>query len=100
MTAGRRALLGFALAAPLVLGASPPAWAYHSFGRYNIAVTPNTYVTVHYDVSRLPNSTVTFYLTDQKPLAMASGDSVEALMSQIAAAARPPGAASRLPAWG
>ncbi len=61
------------------------AWPYHSFGRYNTAATPNTYITVHYDLAKLPNSTITFYLS-QRPLALAPGDSVEALMSQISAA--------------
>ncbi len=86
ISAAFSALLTLGLAGSLVLAAASPAWPYHSFGRYNITVTPNTYVTAHYDVSRLPHSTVTFYLTDQKPLALAPSDSVEALMSQIAAA--------------
>lgn len=74
------------LALALVLAGAPRAWPYHPFGRYNTAATPNTYVTAHYDVSKLPNSTVTFYLSDQRPLAMASGDSIEALLNEVAAA--------------
>jgi uncharacterized protein (TIGR03437 family) len=58
--------------------------AYHSFGRYKN--DGSAFVLTHLDLSALRNSTITFYLNDQPPQAMASGYSVEALMSQINAA--------------
>ncbi|OFW28418.1 MAG: hypothetical protein A3J28_01045 [Acidobacteria bacterium RIFCSPLOWO2_12_FULL_60_22] len=83
MTPCRRLFLLLAL---LAIGASA-GWTYHPFGRYNTAVTPNTLIPARYDVSKLPNATISFYLTNQKPQALAPGDSVEALMSEIATAA-------------
>ncbi len=64
-----------------------PAWCYHTFGFYNTSVSPNTYIVTHYDVSKLANSTITFYLSTQPPLAMAPNDSLESLMSEVTEAA-------------
>jgi len=58
--------------------------AYHSFGRYKN--DGSALVSARLDLSALRNSTITFYLNDQQPQAMASGYSMEALMSQINAA--------------
>ncbi|MCX6619379.1 MAG: carboxypeptidase regulatory-like domain-containing protein [Acidobacteria bacterium] len=58
--------------------------AYHSFGRYKN--DGSALVSARLDLSALRNSTITFYLNDQPPQAMASGYSMEALMSQINAA--------------
>ncbi len=79
----RIALLAFGL----LLLCSSPLWSYHTFGFYNTAVSPNTYVPIKYDASKLPNSTITFYLNDERPTAMAPGDSLEAFISQLTTAA-------------
>ncbi|MGH9785364.1 MAG: IPT/TIG domain-containing protein, partial [Terriglobia bacterium] len=83
MTIGRCALLTVGLLS--LVGAS--ALAYYPMGRYNTAVSPNVLIPARYDVTALPNSTITFYLTTQRPQTLAPGDSVEAIISELAAAA-------------
>jgi uncharacterized protein (TIGR03437 family) len=73
-----------ALVVILVLVSAPLLLAYHSFGRYKN--DGSALVSARLDLSALRNSTITFYLNDQPPQAMASGYSMEALMSQINAA--------------
>jgi uncharacterized protein (TIGR03437 family) len=73
-----------ALVVILLLASAPLLPAYHSFGRYKN--DGSALVSAHLDLSTLRNSTITFYLNDQQPQAMASGYSMEALMSQINAA--------------
>jgi len=79
MTRARLALLVI-----LFLASAPLLPAYHSFGRYKN--DGSALVSARLDLSTLRNSTITFYLNDQQPQAMASGYSMEALMSQINAA--------------
>ena len=73
-----------ALVVILLLASAPLLPAYHSFGRYKN--DGSALVSARLDLSALRNSTITFYLNDQQPQAMASGYSMEALMSQINAA--------------
>lgn len=72
------------LAVILLLASASLLPAYHSFGRYKN--DGSALVSARLDLSALRNSTITFYLNDQQPQAMASGYSMEALMSQINAA--------------
>ena len=77
----------FLLALAALLPWAPAARAYDYFGAYNTATTPNTLVPIKYDLSKLPNSTLTYYLTaSPQPSGFAMGDSVEVLMSEIALA--------------
>jgi uncharacterized protein (TIGR03437 family) len=73
-----------ALVVILLLASAPLLLAYHSFGRYKN--DGSAFVLTRLDLSALRNSTITFYLNDQQPQAMASGYSMEALISQINAA--------------
>jgi uncharacterized protein (TIGR03437 family) len=73
-----------ALVVILVLASAPLLLAYYSFGLYKN--DGSALVLTRLDLSALPHSTITFYLNDQQPQAMASGYSMEALMSQISAA--------------
>jgi len=73
-----------ALVVILLLASAPLLPAYHSFGRYKN--DGSALVPVRLDLSALRNSTITFYLNDQQPQAMASGYSMEALISQVSAA--------------
>ncbi len=77
-----RRLLGL-----LILAASL-APAYYHFTRFQTRSAPFTPVYDRFDLSALPNKTVSFFVSEQGPTQLAPGDSFPALLSQLRAAAR------------
>lgn len=84
MTAGKRlwAVAGLAL---LSAGAAP---AYYHFLQYLSRTGPFVGIPSKFDVNALPNKTVSFYISEQGPTALAPDDSFAGVVSQIRLAAR------------
>lgn len=72
----------------LLLCGAALAPAYYHFTRYQTRNAPYVPVFDRFDVSALPNKTVSFFVSEQGPTQMAPGDSFPALLSQLRAAAR------------
>ncbi len=72
----------------LLVFASSLAPAYYHFTRYQTRNAPYVPVFDRFDVSALPNKTVSFFVSEQGPTQLAPGDSFPALLSQLRAAAR------------
>lgn len=76
--------------AALVLGAwcvTGTSWAYYYFVYYNTRTGPFNPIVEKFDLNALVNKTVPFYISDQGPVALAPGDSFQAIVSEIRAAA-------------
>jgi uncharacterized protein (TIGR03437 family) len=77
--------LGLAATATLFAGA---ASGYYHFVRYNSFSGPFTAIPEKFDLASLPSKTITFYISENAPAAVAPNDSVAGVISQIRAAAR------------
>ncbi len=66
-------------------GVSP---AYYHFIRFNTRTGPYTPIYEKFDLTALPNKTVTYFITSQAQLQLAPNDSYSGLVSQIRAAAK------------
>ncbi|HTR35564.1 MAG TPA: matrixin family metalloprotease [Bryobacteraceae bacterium] len=73
------------VAACCLLAGSSSAYYYYTY--FNSSTSPYTPIPARFDVSSLPNNTVRFFVSDQGPTALAPGDSFQALISEIRAAA-------------
>ncbi|HEY3444582.1 MAG TPA: IPT/TIG domain-containing protein [Paludibaculum sp.] len=62
--------------------------AYYHFTRFQTRNAPYVPVFDRFDVSALPNKTVSFFVSEQGPTQLAPGDSFPALLSQLRAAAK------------
>jgi uncharacterized protein (TIGR03437 family) len=72
----------------LVFGLAGSLPAYLPMGRFNTSVTPAVLIPAHYDLSTLPNGTLTYYVTGAKPQALPNNYTVEALITQLVEATR------------
>jgi hypothetical protein len=72
----------------LLVFASTLAPAYYHFTRFQTRNAPYVPVFDRFDVTALPNKTVSFLVSEQGPTQLAPGDSFPALLSQLRAAAR------------
>ncbi len=77
-------LLGIGLAAFL---AATPLEAYYHYVHYSSRNAPFTPIYEKFDLTRLPNKTVTFFVSDQGPSIYATNDSFGSVLSQIKQAA-------------
>ncbi|QOY89451.1 matrixin family metalloprotease [Paludibaculum fermentans] len=77
----------WAAAAGLALIFGTLAPAYYHWVRFQAGGAPYTPVYAHYDLNALQNKTVPFFISDNGPTQMASGDSFAAVISQIRSAA-------------
>ena len=75
------------LLALLIFGAAL-APAYYHFTRFQTRGGPYVPVFDRFDVTALPNKTVSFFVSEQGPAQLAPGDSFPALLSQLRSAAR------------
>ncbi len=71
-----------------VLAFSPVADAYYHFLRYQNRAGQLVALPQKFDLSVLPNKTVSFFITSELPQSMATGDSMARLTSQIRLAAK------------
>ncbi|MEO8661998.1 MAG: carboxypeptidase regulatory-like domain-containing protein, partial [Bryobacteraceae bacterium] len=74
------------LTAGLLLSAG--ASAYYHFVRFTTTYGPYTPIFDRFDLAALPGHTVQFFITDQAPSAVASGDTMPAIVSELRAAAK------------
>src|SRR5215472_822267 len=74
------------LALAAVFGAVP-AEAYYQYVHYLVPGAPNTPVYRKFDLSILPNKTVTFLVTDSGPAVFAPNDDFASVLSQVQQAA-------------
>ncbi|MGJ5818239.1 matrixin family metalloprotease [Paludibaculum fermentans] len=77
----------WAAAAGLALISGTLAPAYYHWIRFQSGGAPYAPVYAHYDLNALQNKTVPFFISDNGPTQMASGDSFAAVISQIRSAA-------------
>jgi uncharacterized protein (TIGR03437 family) len=82
----RRRLKRWAIAAGGLLVASSASGYYHFVHFFNSS-PPYAPVLEKFDLSRVPDRTVRFYIAREGPAALAPGDSFESVISQIRAAA-------------
>ncbi len=75
-------------AAVLILAVSPVAEAYYHFLRYQNRAGQLVALPQKFDLAVLPNKTVSYFITAELPQAMAPGDSMARLTSQIRLAAK------------
>lgn len=75
-------------AAVLILALSPMAEAYYHFLRYQNRAGQQVALPQKFDLGALPNKTVSYFVTAELPQAMAPGDSMARLTSQIRLAAK------------
>jgi hypothetical protein len=61
--------------------------AYYYYTYFNTSSPPYTPIAARFDINSLPNNTVPFFISDNGPSAMVPGDSFQALISEIRAAA-------------
>lgn len=71
-----------------LLALGVPASAYYHFLRYQNRVAPFGAVAERFDLAALPGSTVHWFLNDSTIPALAAGDNMTAVLSQMQAAAR------------
>src|ERR1044071_588788 len=70
----------FAIAALL----TTPGFAYYHYVHYTTRTGPFTTVLQEkFDLAKLPNKTVTFFVSDQGPAVYAPGDSFGSLLGQV-----------------
>src|SRR4051812_18591076 len=83
----RRALLSLsgAMAATLLLAS--PSQAYYHYLRYYTNRAPYTPIPLAFDLSALPNKTVTFFVRDSNLTGYARNDSFAPVLSQVKQAA-------------
>src|SRR6266478_5559199 len=62
--------------------------AYYHFIRYTSRTGPFTGAPVRFDLTALPNKTVSFFISEQGPTALAPNDSFAGVVSQIRLAAK------------
>jgi len=79
----RRSLLLPFLAAAL----SSPCWAYYYYVQLTSATAPYNAIVAKFDLTALTNNTVSFFVAQQPPSALAPGDSYQAIVSEIRDAA-------------
>ncbi|HZU27078.1 MAG TPA: matrixin family metalloprotease [Bryobacteraceae bacterium] len=79
----RRLAIGAALAATL----TTPGWGYYYYVHLTSATPPYSPIVEKFDLTALPNKTVSFFVSTQGPSALAAGDSYEAVVSEVRAAA-------------
>ena len=77
MSQRRASRFAAAVAGLLVLSGTASAYYYYYFAG----------LPAHYDLSVLPNNTISFYISNTGPAALTSGDSFQAVVSEIRAAA-------------
>ncbi len=65
-----------------------PAGAYYHYVHYTSRTAPYLPVTEKFDLSVLPNKTVTFFVSDQGPIIYSPNDNFASVLSQVAEAAR------------
>jgi hypothetical protein len=73
--------------AALILSTSLASGYYH-FVRFSSRIAPFNPIVEKFDLGVLPEKTLTYQIAENGPVALASGDSFPALVSQIRAAAR------------
>ena len=61
--------------------------AYYYYTYFNSSAAPYTPIVARYDLTTLPNNTVPFFVSGTGPSSLYSGDSFQAVLSQISAAA-------------
>lgn len=66
----------------------PAASAYYHFLRYTTRTGPFVAAPVRFDLNTLPNKTVSVFISEQGPTALASNDSFAGVVSQIRLAAK------------
>lgn len=77
---------GLVIAAGLLV--SSVASGYYHFVHFATRVGPYIPIPEKYDLSALRNKTIYYYISDQTPTALAPGDTVQGLLSQIRLAAK------------
>ena len=68
--------------------AAPAAFGYYHFVHYASGVAPFATIPEKFDLSALPNNTVTYHIAETGPANFAPTDNFAAVVSQIRAAAR------------
>ncbi|HUS05058.1 MAG TPA: matrixin family metalloprotease [Bryobacteraceae bacterium] len=77
-----------ALLLSLLLGSTGISPAYYYFVRFNSRTGPYAGTFQKFDLTSLPNKTVTFFVSEQAPVQLAPNDSFPALISQLRSAAK------------
>src|SRR5581483_11609335 len=75
------------LAATLAAGLTSPTWAYYYYVHLTNSSAPFNAIVERFDLAALPNNTVSFFISTQGPSALAPGDSYQAIISEVRAAA-------------
>ena len=75
------------LAATLAAGLTSPTWAYYYYVHLTNSSAPFNPIVERFDLAALPNNTVSFFISTQGPSALAPGDSYQAIISEVRAAA-------------
>lgn len=83
MIARSRGLKRAAAFAAAALLAGVPAEAYYHYVYYFGSPYTTDMVTARFDLSKLPNSTVTFYVNDSGPANLAPGDSFGSVLGEV-----------------
>jgi len=73
--------------AAAVLALAAPLEAYYHYVHYSSRNTPFVPIYEKFDLTKLPNKTVTFFVSDQGPSVYATNDSFGSVLSQIKQAA-------------
>jgi Matrixin len=67
---------------------APASWGYAYFVYFNSSTGPFVPIPEKFDLSALPNKTVSYFIADQGPTAYAPGDDLAGLVSEIQLAAK------------
>lgn len=71
----------------LAAAVTSPAWAYYYYVQLTSATPPYNPIVEKFDLTAQQNNTVSFFIAQQPPSKMASGDSYQAIVSEIRGAA-------------